>query len=207
MTQPKRFMAVRRACSRLRSPVRRRWKIAADDEVIDVRDQVFDAGVGLVEIGDDGNAGGAGPGCGLGCGGGFESVDEQRAGIHDPGAIKVGGLQQQALIATAEHGAFPSVIHEDERLRAGRIGHGDQARVHSGARKFAAMEIATVVVTELADVARGEAPGLAGDDGGGGLAAGQDAGAGVFGLGAAGRKMRERNQRVNGIETHATRST
>ena len=97
-----------------------RGKVAADDEVVDVVDQVFDAGIELVEIGDHGDAGGAGPACGHGCCGGFKAIDVQGARIHDPGAIKVGGLEQQALVAAAEDSAFPSVVDKDERLRAER---------------------------------------------------------------------------------------
>ena len=178
-------------------------EVAADDQVVNVRNQVFNAGIYFIEIGDDGNAGRAGPGSGLGCCCSFKSVDMQGPRIHDPGAIEVGGLEQEALIATAENGAFAAVIDEDERLRTGGIGHGDQARIHAGAGKLFAMETGPVVVAELADVARGEAPGLAGDHGGGGLAAGQDAGVGVLSFGAAGREMSERDERIDCVETHA----
>src|ERR1700760_2922026 len=75
------------------------WKITADDEVVDVIDQVFNAGVSLIEIGDDGNSGGAGPRCSLGCGGCFETVHVEGAGIDDPRAIELAGLEQQAFVA------------------------------------------------------------------------------------------------------------
>ena len=114
----------------------------------------------------------------------------QRAGIDDPFAIEIRRLQQQTLVAAAKHGALTALVHKDEGLRAGRIGHGDQPRIYAGSREFAAMEIARIVIAELADVARVQAPRLAGDDGGRGLAAGHDAGVGVFGLGAAGGKLR-----------------
>ena len=143
-----------------------RGKIAADDKVVDVVDQVFDAGIDLVEIGDDGNSCGAGPGSGLGCGGGFETVDVQGARVHDPGAIEIGGLEQEAFIAAAKNGAFASVIHKDERLRAGGICDSDKARIDACVRKFAAMQIGGFVVAQLADIACVESPGLAGDDGG-----------------------------------------
>ncbi len=146
---------------------------------------------------------GAGPRRGLGCGGSFETINVQGACIHDPGAIEVAGLEQEAFIAAAKYGSFSAVIHEDERLRAGRIRDGYEARVDPGVSKFAPMQIAGFVVAELANVACVQTPGLTGDDGGGSLAAGQDGGVGVFGLGSAGREVHERDQRVDRIETHA----
>ena len=60
-----------------------------------------------------------------------------------------------------------------------------------------------MVVAQLADVARAEAPGLTGNDRRCGLAAGQNAGIGVFGLGASSWEVGEGNQRIDCIETNA----
>ena len=65
------------------------------------------------------------------------------------------------------------------------------------------MEGGGFVVAELADVARAESPGLAGEDGAGGLAAGKDGGVVVLDLGAAGGIGGEVDQRVRGVEAHA----
>src|SRR5919108_940307 len=55
--------------------------VAAGDEVIDVGEKRFDAGIKFVEVGDDGNAGGARPGSGLGGGCGVVAVEMERAGV------------------------------------------------------------------------------------------------------------------------------
>ena len=61
-----------------------RGKVAADDKIVDIVNQVSDAGIELVEIGNDGDAGGACPARGhCGCGG-FKSVHMQGTRIHDP---------------------------------------------------------------------------------------------------------------------------
>ena len=149
-------------------------EVAADDEVVDVFDEVFDAGIDFVEVGDDGDACGAGPACGEGGGGGFVAIDVKGAGVDDPVAIEIGGLEEEALVAAAEDGALAAAINEDEGLRAGGIRDGDEAGVDAGADECAAMQRGGIVVAELADIAGGQAPCLAGDDGCGDLAAGQD---------------------------------
>ena len=50
--------------------------VHACDEVIDVWEKGFDAGIELVEIGDNGNLRSAGPLGSEGCGGGVVAVDE-----------------------------------------------------------------------------------------------------------------------------------
>ncbi len=76
-------------------------EVAADDEVVDVFDEVFDAGVELVEVGDDGDSGFAGPSCCEGCGGGVVAIDVEGPGVDDPVAVEVGGLEDEALVAAA----------------------------------------------------------------------------------------------------------
>ena len=79
---------------------------------------------------------------GHGSRGGFKAVHVQRARIHNPCAIEIRGLQQQALVAAAQHGALAAAVDNDQRLRAGGIGHRDEPRIHAGALKFAAMQMA-----------------------------------------------------------------
>ena len=59
-------------------------KVAADDAVVDVGEEIFDVGVELVEVGDDGDVGFAGPGGGEDCGFSVVPVDVEGAGVGDP---------------------------------------------------------------------------------------------------------------------------
>jgi hypothetical protein len=59
------------------------------------------------------------------------------------------------------------------------------------------------VVADFADVAGAKSPGLAGDHGGGDLAAGEDVGGTEFNLGAGGRVVVNGNQGVGGVEPDA----
>ena len=177
-------------------------KVAAGDEVVNVGDEVFYAGVELVEVGDGGDACLARPTGGEGGGGGLKAVDVDGAGVDDPGAVEVFRAELEAVVAEVEDGALAACVDEDDGLRAGGVGHGDEAGIDAGAGELAAVERGGLVVAELADVARAEAPGLAGDDGAGGLAAGEDAGVVELDLGAAGGIGGEMNQRVRGVEAH-----
>ena len=76
-------------------------------------------------------------------------------------------------------------------------------RLDADASKFGAMERGRSVITDLADVARAESPLLAGHDGSGDLAAGQDRCGANFDFGAARGKVRDGDQGVDGVETHA----
>jgi hypothetical protein len=73
----------------------------------------------------------------------------------------------------------------------------------AGAGEGFAMEAGGIVFAELADVAGGEAPGGAGDDCGGGLAAGLEGACGVLDLGAALGEDGEVDERVGGVEAYA----
>ena len=147
-------------------------EVAAGDEVVDVFEEGFDAGIELVEVGDDGDACFACPGGGESGGGGVVAVDVEGAGVDDPFALEVGGLKDEALVAAAEDGALAAGVDEDEGLRAGAALDGDDLRLDSGAGEGVAVELGCGVVAELADVAGGHAPVLAGDYGGGDLASG-----------------------------------
>ena len=161
-------------------------KVAADDEVVDVGEEGFDVGVEFVEVGDDGDVGFAGPGGGEDGGFGVVAVDVEGAGVGDPFAMEIGGVEDEALVAAAEDGALALGVDEDEGLGAGDAGDGDDAGFDAGVGEGFAMEGGGEVVAEFADVAGAETPVLAGDDGGGDLSAGESADGGVFGLGAAG---------------------
>ncbi len=178
-------------------------EVAADDEVVDVGEEVFDVGVELVEVGDDGDSGGAGPGGGEGGGGGVVAVDVEGAGVDDPVAVEIGGVEGEAFVAAAEDGALAFGVDEDEGLGAGSAGDGDDAGFDAGVGEGFAMEGGGEVVAEFADVAGAQAPVLAGDDGGRDLSAGEGADGGVFGLGAAGGVGGERDNGVGGVQSDA----
>ena len=181
-------------------------EVAADDEVVDVFEEGVDAGVELVEVGDDGDSGFAGPAGGEGGGGGVVAVDVEGAGVDDPVALEVGGLEDEAFVAAAEDGALAFGVDEDEGLGAGGAGDGDDAGVDTGwagVGEGFAVEGGGEVVAELADVAGLNAPVLAGDYGGGDLSAGEGADGGVFGLGAAGGEFGEGDDGVGGVEAYS----
>ena len=178
-------------------------EIATDDEVVDVFEQSFNAGVELVEVGDDGDSGFAGPLRRDGGGGGVKAVDVQCAGVDDPVAVEIAGGEDEARVALAEDGAFAAGIDEDDGLGAGAFGDGDEAGLDAGAGEFAAMQAGGIVIAELADVAGAQAPLLAGYDGGCDLTAGEDGGGLVLDLGALLGVGREGDYGVGCIEPHA----
>lgn len=102
-------------------------KVAGDDEVVDVVDEGFDVGIELVEVGDDGDVGFAGPGGGKDGGFGVVAVDMECAGVDDPFAIEVGGAEGEAGIGVTsdEDCALALRIDEDEGLSAGSAGDGE----------------------------------------------------------------------------------
>ena len=114
------------------------------------------------------------------------AVDVKGAGVGDPFALEIAGVEDDALVATAEDGALSLGVDEDEGLGAGDSGGGDDVGFDAGMREGFAMESGGEIVAEFADVTGAQTPLLAGDDGGGDLSAGKSADGGVFGLGAAG---------------------
>jgi len=163
----------------------------------------IDARIQFIEVGDDGNARGARPGGGLGCCSGVVPIDVKSAGVEDPIALEFFRAQRQALVALPEDGALAGFIDEDERLLAGAGRSGEEMRLDADASKLRAMQRGRGVIADLADVARAESPLLAGHDGGGDLAAGQNCCGANFDFGAARGKVRDGNQGVNGIEADA----
>ena len=179
------------------------WKIAADDEVVDVGEEVFDVGVKLVEVGDDGDSGGLGPGGGCNGGLGVEAVDMESAGVDDPFTVELGRVEGEAFVAATEDGALAFGVDEDEGLGACSAGDGDDAGLDTGVREGFAMEGGGEVVAKFADVAGVHSPVLASNDGGRDLSAGEGADGGVFGLGAADGVVRERDNGVCCVQSDA----
>ena len=131
------------------------------------------------------------------------AVDVEGAGVGDPLALKIGRVEDDALVATAEDGALSLVVDEDEGLGAGDSGGGDDVSFDAGVGEGFAMESGGEVVAEFADVTGAQTPLLTGDDRGGDLSAGEGAEGGVFGLGAAGGIGRERDDGVGGVQAYA----
>src|SRR5258708_37050757 len=100
------------------------------------------------------------------------SINVKCAGIDDPIAVEFFRTQSQAVVPFPKNGALAGVIDEDEGLLAGTSGCGEKMRFDAEARKFRAMKRCGAVVTDLAHVARAQAPLLAGNHGGGDLSAG-----------------------------------
>ena len=178
-------------------------KVTAGDEEVDIAEKIFDAGIELVEVGDDRDAGGAGPGRGDRGGGGVVAIDVESAGGNDPVAVEIGGLQDEAIVAPAEDGAFAAAIDEDDGLSAGAAGNGEDARFDAGMGEGVAMDGGGVVFAEFTDVAGLQTPALAGDDGGGHLAAGKNADVAELDLGAADGEVDDGDDCVCGVEANA----
>jgi len=102
-----------------------------------------------------------------------------------------------------EDGAFAGVVDEDEGLLAGAAGSGEEVGFDAGASEFGAVERGGVVIADFADVTRAQAPVLAGDHGGGNLAAEQNLRGTKFDFGAAGRIVGDGDEGVGGVEADA----
>jgi len=178
-------------------------EVPADDEVVDVFEELVYAWVQLVEIGDDGDAGGAGPAGGHGCDGGIVSIDVEGSCVDDPFAVEAGGLKIEPLVAPPEDGALAFAVDEDEGLAAGAVWNGDDLGLDAGAGELFAMKRCGVVVAEAAYVSRLQAPLLAGDDGACDLAAGEDVRGAELNLGAGEGIAGEGDYCVRGIEPDA----
>ena len=178
-------------------------KVSADDQVINLFNQLFHAGIEIVQIGNHRNAGGTGPASSLKRCGRIVTINVQQARIHNPLALQVARLQRNPPIAPAQHGAFAHAVHQNQRLRAGASRSGNDLRLDPRARKFLAMQQGRVVLAELSHVARPHAPVLASHYGRRHLAAGQHRCGTVFNLGTTFRKCRERDERVGGVQSNA----
>src|ERR1022692_166340 len=157
----------------------------------------------IVDVGDYGDGGGAGPLGGLGGGGCVEAVNMERAGVDDPLAAKVGGLENKAFVQSVDYGSLAAGIDQDQRLRACSSRHGDELRFYAFAGEGLAMQPGAVVVAELAHVAGAHSPVLAGNDGAGGLTTGHDGRVTALDFGAARGEGFERDQGVCGVEPNA----
>ena len=177
--------------------------VAAGDEVIDQREESVDAGVEFVEIGNDGNACGACPGGGDGCGGSVVAIEVEGAGFEDPLAAEVAGLKGETVVALPEYGALAGIVDEDEGLLTGAARRGEEMRFYAEAGEFGAVQGGGGIVANFSDVAGAQSPGLASDHGGGDLAAGENVGGAEFDLGAGSGVGVNGNERVGGVQTDA----
>jgi len=177
--------------------------VSAGDEIVDGLQECFHSRVKIIHIGDDGNFGSAGPARRCGGSDSIVSIDVKSAGVDDPVLLEFFGAQGEAIVTFPENGAFAGVVDEDESLLAGAAGGGEEVGFDAGTSKFGAMEYGGVVVTDFADVARAQTPLLAGDHGGGDLAAGQDLRGAKFDFGAAGGIVCDGNESVGGVEADA----
>ena len=177
--------------------------VSAGDEVIHIGQKCFDAGIEFVKVGDDGNVGGTRPSGGLGSGSGIVAVEMKRTRVDDPVAVKLFRAESEAMVAAPEDGALAGVVNENERLLAGAIGRGEKMRFDAKTREFGGVQRGGAVSADFADVARAETPLLASNDGGGGLAAGENGGGTNFDFGAARGVVRDGNQCVGGVEADA----
>ena len=80
--------------------------VVAGDKVVEFGKQRFDAGIELVEVGNNGYFCDPCPLGGLKCRGSVVAIDEERAGMRDPVALKFGGLDREAIVMASEDGAF-----------------------------------------------------------------------------------------------------
>ena len=95
------------------------WYVSAGNQVIDVFQESFHAGVEFIEVSDNRNVRRPRPSGGLRCRGGVVAVDVKSAGIDDPVALKLLGTKREAVVASPKDSALAGVVDEDERLLAG----------------------------------------------------------------------------------------
>ena len=100
------------------------------------------------------------------------AVKVKCARVDDPIALQFFRAKGEAVVAPPQDGALARIVHKDEGLLTGAIRRGEQMRFNAEAREFRSVQRSRAVPAHLADVARTESPLLAGDDSGGGLAAG-----------------------------------
>ena len=164
-------------------------EILAHDQIVDVGDEFLDAGIGVIQIGDDGNVRQHAPSGGLRGRGGVVAIDVQHASIHDPFAAKIGGLKNHLFVALTDDRALAGSIDEDDVVQARAPGTVTIRASAPDAAEGVLVQARRIVVAELAHVAGAQAPGLAGDDGGRHLAAGLRGSIGVVDLGAGLREI------------------
>src|SRR5260370_23453538 len=96
--------------------------IPAGDEEVNTFQEPLDAGIKLLQVSDDGNAGGNRPARCCGRRPGVATIHVKRAGVDDPIALEFFGAQSQAVVTFPKNGAFAGVIDKDESLLAGPAG-------------------------------------------------------------------------------------
>ena len=138
-----------------------RGDVAAGNQEIDVGQESFIARVEIVEIGDDRDSRGACPLGGEGSSGGIVAVEVQDARIKNPFPVEFFRQKGQAGVALPEHGAFTGLIDEDKGLQAGARRRGEKVRFYAEALEFRAVKRRGIVLADLADITRAQAPLLA----------------------------------------------
>jgi hypothetical protein len=109
-------------------------------------------------------------------------------------------VKLKPVVALPEHGALASVVDEDEGLLAGAAWGCEKVRFNAKVGEFGAVQSRGEVIAHFADIARAQPPRLAGDHGGGDLAAGENVGGAEFDLGAGSRVVVDGNERVGSVE-------
>jgi hypothetical protein len=125
------------------------------------------------------------------------------AGIDYPFAAELVRLEDEPVVAAAEDSPLAALVDKDERLRARPSGDSDEPRLDARVGEGLTMERGGYVIAELADVASGDTPALAGDYGRGDLASGKDSHVAILDFGAAQRVLDERDYGVGGVEADA----
>jgi hypothetical protein len=123
--------------------------------------------------------------------------------VEDPVTAEVACVESEAVVALPEDGALAGVVDEDERLLAGASWCGEEMRLDAVVGELGAVQGSGEVVADFADIAGAQSPGLAGDHGGGDLAAGKDVSGAEFDFGTGGGVVVNGNERVGGVEADA----
>ncbi len=89
-------------------------KVSADDEVVDILEQLLHARIDLIQIGDNRYPGLTSPGRRHGRRGRIIAIDKQSTRIHDPVALKIVRLQNKPFIPAAKHRPLSCTIDEDQ---------------------------------------------------------------------------------------------
>jgi hypothetical protein len=131
------------------------------------------------------------------------SINVKGARIDDPFAIKIAGLEDHALIPSAEDCSLARAVDEYQRLGAGTPRNYGEVRLDTCAGKLFVVQRRGGVVAQFAYVSSAHSPVLTGNYGGCDLAPGQYARRRVFDLGSAYGVVRERDHCVYGVEADA----
>jgi hypothetical protein len=130
-------------------------------------------------------------------------IHVKRAGVDDPLATELFRTKSDSIVAAPEDGALTGTIHKNKGLLAGASRSGEEMRLDAGSQKFRRMDGGCGIVANFADVSSTKSPVLASHHGAGDLSTGENVCGTEFHLRAALGEVRERNQRVRGVEPNA----